>query len=247
MAREFNGSSQFLDFASDFIGAYPYSVSAWFNSDTIGANQSIFSVGQGDPGTTYHALQAAGGVGSDPIRFIRYDGSGHSAVTSTGYSQDTWHHAACVVASATSTAAFIDGGSKGTDSDNIAYDGSFDEITIGVNARSRSAYMDGSVAELAIWNIALDDAEVAMLAAGIISLRVRPQNLIAWLPLWRDEDEDYVGNRSFTANNSPTIDEHYPPIIRLSPKIYKPPSFLKVPVGILKPKRARVPIPQLQL
>jgi hypothetical protein len=57
--------------------------------------------------------------------------------------------------------------------------------TIGRRTNSAlSGYYSGRVAEAAIWSVALADAEIAALAAGVLPYRVRPGSLLAYWPLW---------------------------------------------------------------
>lgn len=50
-------------------------------------------------------------------------------------------------------------------------------------ASSTKGYFDGDIAEAAIWNVALSDAEIAMLAKGLSPLRVRPASLVSYVPM----------------------------------------------------------------
>jgi hypothetical protein len=72
----------------------------------------------------------------------------------------------------------------------------------------------GNIAHPAIWNVALTDAEVAMLASGLSPLRVRPQSLIFYLPtLGRDSPEiDIIGAQTFTVHGA-TASSNEPPFI----------------------------------
>ena len=67
--------------------------------------------------------------------------------------------------------------------------------------------MNGDLAHIAIWNVALTDAEIASLYNGGIGLDpryVRSANLVAYWPLIRN-DLDYIGGYNLTAYNSPTF------------------------------------------
>src|ERR1700741_5384202 len=96
---------------------------------------------------------------------------------------------ACGVWSASkSRSAYFNGGGKATNSAT--------QTPSGINATAIGAFLDtspdryhaGMVAEAAIWNVALTDAEVAVLAAAISPLAVRPGSLVAYWPL--------IGNNS---------------------------------------------------
>ena len=70
--------------------------------------------------------------------------------------------------------------------------------------------MSGSIAEPAVWNVVLTDAEVAILGAGFSPLFVRPQNLVFYPDLIRGLN-DKVGGLTLTANG--TVVSAHPPII----------------------------------
>ena len=55
-----------------------------------------------------------------------------------------------------------------------------------MSGATKQNYCDGSLAEAAIWNAALSDAEVAALATGVSPLLVRPGSLVFYAPLARD-------------------------------------------------------------
>jgi hypothetical protein len=86
-----------------------------------------------------------------------------------------------------------------------------DRISIGRLGRlNPAAYMDGLLAEVAIWNAALSDEEVASLAAGFSPLLVKPENLVVYVPLVRTI-QDVVGGLGFTATGT-VVAEHPPKI-----------------------------------
>jgi hypothetical protein len=170
-------------------------------------------IGDKDAGDQYHNLIAHGNVAGDPIYVQSRDASGtSSAVSTSGYSANTWHHACAVFGSGSDRRAFIDGGSKGTDSTSRAPTG-LDRAAIGALARSLPTFhMSGHIAEAAIWNVALSDAEVALLARSYCPLFIRPEYLKAYWPLIREPDLDKVGRYNMTVYNSPGVMPH-PPII----------------------------------
>lgn len=170
--------------ANAVITGYPFTLACWFNSDNIGISQVLMSVGDTATADNYHYLRAAGSVAGDPIQAgSAASGTARNAATGTGYSASTWHHACGVFAAAADRAAFIDGGSKGTNTQSTSPAG-LDATAIGRLETSTPAnHMSGMIAEAAIWDVALTDAEVALLAAGYSPLFVRPQNLVAYWPL----------------------------------------------------------------
>jgi hypothetical protein len=211
MVRSFDdGSSEYLQVGSTPVSSHPLTLAGWFNTDDLTANQTVIGLANSATGVDYFVLQFGGSSYSDQVAFEVLDGSAvdGTCTTSSAASANTWHHACGVAASGSSRAVYLDGGSKGTDTAGLSAH-STNTIGIGRNSDSTpSDYFSGSVAEVGIWNVALTDAEVAVLAAGYSPLFVRPASLVFYLPLVRDADEDIVGGRSLTPFNSPTIGAH---------------------------------------
>ena len=213
MARDFNGTTMYLENANAILSAYPLTMVGWFNSDSATGNQDILSIADGG-GTHYFALNAGGNAVGDPVRANVVGGGGTSvAQTTTGYTVGQWHHAAGVFASATSRAAFIDGGSKGTSAANNTPAG-LTRTSIGHKAVSaRTAFFDGRIAEVALWNVALTDAEVAALARGVAPPFIRFDALVGYWPVWGLHDPEIdltVNNRQMTLTASPAAASHAP-------------------------------------
>jgi hypothetical protein len=219
MSRLFDdGSNEYLEIDSSPVASEPFTLACWFYSDNIADRQSLICLADKDVADNYHSLRANGTGAGDPISALSYDGDSERASTSTGYSANTWHHACGVWAADNDRRAYIDGGSKGTNSNNQNVSG-IDRISIGRNGDSTPAnYMSGRIAEAAIWSAALTDAEVAILAKGYSPLFVRPQSLVAYWPLIRDEDQDRVGGYDLTAYNTPSIAVHLPMIYPAAPQ-----------------------------
>jgi hypothetical protein len=221
MSRSFNSlSSEYLEIDSTPVVAAPLTMACWgYITDTT-ANRCCMFVGDKDSGSDYWRLDFEGGAAGDPIAFIsRGTGGNVNAETSTGFSSGQWHHACGIELSDSSRAVYIDGGSKGTESTTVTPENS-DRVSIGRSGDSTpGAYFDGRIAEAALWNAALTDAEVASLAAGYSPLFIRPQSLVAYWPLIRDEDQDRIGGYDLTPFNTPSIASHspiiYPPLLPL--------------------------------
>ena len=228
MAREFDdGSSQYLLSGVQSIIVdntdLPITMACWFKSDDAAAYQVLLAIVDYSS-NEYLLLAAAGSVVGDPIRVTAYDGvTTASAVSSTGYSAGTWHHACGIFSAANSRAAFIDGGSKGTNATNVAGVGPLDRFVIGARVYAgggtKDLFMSGAIAEAAIWKAALSDAEVAILAHGFSPLMMRPESLVTYWALIRDADIDRVGGYHLTANGGPTVSAHMPKLLYPSAKL----------------------------
>lgn len=210
MARTFvRSSSEYLINESAVLTAAPCTFACFFNSASITVSQALIGIGDASATNTWFLMELGGAIGGDPIRaFARESGTNGRAETTAGYSADTDHHACTVFTSTTLRAAFLDGINKGTNTDTITPSG-LDRTTIGVLPRSAlDNSMDGDIWEAGIWNAALSDNEVAMLANGFSPLLVRRQNLILYVPLVRDIDRDIIGGLNFSVGGTPTVSPH---------------------------------------
>lgn len=211
MARAFaSGSSEYLLVNQAVVSGTPFTLACCFYPTQDTANQVLLSVADKDDGD-YHGLWASGAQAGDPLRANTWTGGAdYIAETSTGFTINTWHHGCGVWAADNDRRVYIDGGSKGTNADNWTV-ANIDRFRISASADATPfGYFDGRIAEAAVWDVALTDAEVAILAKGYSPLLVRPASLVAYWPLIRDEDQDRVGGYDLTAFNTPSIATHCP-------------------------------------
>lgn len=186
MARTFTAaSSQSLDRDVALFSA-PMSLGCWFNSDDAAAGQALISLSTAAANTNSLILYARGDVAGDPVQLNINDGAGDTVNSTTGYSVNTWHHACGVIASATDRRVFIDGGSKATTT--VSRSPTVDRFSVGrFGGLASGSFMSGRIAEVALWNAALDDAEVAALGKGFCPLLIRPQSLVGYWPLFGND------------------------------------------------------------
>jgi len=232
MARLFDdASTEYLQRSGAVVTAEPCTMAGWINTDNAGTWQNVFGVFDESASNVYLTVY----IGGDDLFVASNDGGGEeNAKIQNLLFDNTWHHVCGVWTSDASRAAFLDGGNKATNSDSSS-PANLDVTVIGRTADSTpSLYFSGMIAEVGFWNVALTDAEVAILAEGYSPLLVRPESLVAYWPLIRDTDDDIVGGYSMTAFNTPTIAAHprviYPGLI-----------YLGVPAAAAPP--ARIPRP----
>jgi hypothetical protein len=207
MAYDFDGTDDYIEAASAVLTAAPLTLACWFNSDSATANQTLISITNAG-GQERFILQAGGAQTGDPVRAITVAGNnGSSADSATGYSANTWHHAAAVFASTTSRTAYIDG-VGGTAETTSRTPGTLTATRIGVTVAggNRAQYMNGRLAEVAAWNVALDAAELAALAKGFRPSLIRPASLRLYVPLVR-EVADYSRAVALTTSG-PLVADH---------------------------------------
>lgn len=212
MARDFDGSSDYLEYAGTRITAAPLTLAAWFNTDSAAANQTVVAFSRSTTTTEGFRLQVTA-TGDLVSAVTTAGGTARTASTSTSFTTGTWHHGCAVFASTTSRAAYIDGGSKGTNGTSSSPT-NIDRTTVGVRYSSGSLtdHFDGRIGEVGIWNVALTDDEVAVLARGVSPRRVRPNSLVyCWRVMGKTSPEPPFagsGEDALTVSGSPALAAH---------------------------------------
>lgn len=96
-----------------------------------------------------------------------------------------WMHACAVFAGASDRRAFLDGSDKATDTTTTVAPTGTNVTTIGrQTSLSTGAYMWGRICDAAIWNVALEDEEIRLLASlRARPYQIRPESLQLYTPL----------------------------------------------------------------
>lgn len=223
MARSFARGSSQVAYCATPVTAAPLSVAGWFNTSDITNQQFLFAIVRhgGGSGGQFFAIELQGYVAGDPIAATAFGSSVVSAVTTTGFTQNTWHHACAVFASTTSRSIYLDGGGKATNTSSCS-PSNVDRLSIGTLSRSDNpnVWFTGLTGEWGVWNVALTDAEVAILAKGVSPLLVRPQSLAGYWPLIGRTDPEIELRRglNMTLANAPTVAEH--PRVLYAPRLW---------------------------
>lgn len=182
-SRLFDGTdTQYLNRAAAVRSSLPLSMACWFTQEdatefanfpmlmligTSGVNNHRWTLGFSNTG----ALVAA----STTTTTVQ-------ATASATVGDTNFHHACGVWASNTDRAVYFDGANKGTNTtSNAPTTAGMNQTTLGIRPTLDGSSHEGKIAHAAFWSVALTDAEVALLAAGISPLQIQRANLICYL------------------------------------------------------------------
>jgi hypothetical protein len=146
------------------------------------------------------------GIGANAYSALVGSTGANSGASAVGqYTTNNWLHMACVHSSTSNRIVYANNVSA-TDTTSVVAPSSLQRITIGANHTGTSP-MDGIIAEVAVWSVALTASEIQSLYRGMSASMVRPQSLAFYAPLIRDII-DVRGGLSITNNNNATITNH---------------------------------------
>lgn len=222
MARNFvRASDEYLELLSAPITAAPFTISALArtDTDTTSDDYCIAQIQNSAVSGHYWRLNADGsGAEAGDFSFsVNAAGSFEDANSGLIPVVGTWYHVAAIAIASDSRKILVDGTNEATNT-VLRTPTNIDSISIGRERDSTpSDSWSGDIAEVAVWNVALMDAEVAILAARYSPLFVRPGNLVFYSLLVRSLQERISGN-ILTANGT-TVAAH-PAIIYPSPPFF---------------------------
>ena len=208
MSRYFSHSHTcFLESVGSPVVATPLTMSIWFWRFGSG-NECFFTVGGYDGGNDHiFMLQQVN------TEFRAYTVAGGSAAAAEASVEcgntSQWYHGCGVFRANNDRSVYLDGGNRGNNASAITPAVVTPAVRLGDRKNVADQPMTGRLAEAAVWNVALSDPEIAILGKGYSPLLIRPQNLVMYVPLIRDADEDIVGGLSFAEGaTAPTIADH---------------------------------------
>ena len=181
MARSFaNTATDYLEHVGSLISATaprPISVGVWFKAASRGVTHSIFCNNKSNNPRLWMAVLDAGG-GNDKLSLYS---QGFADSSTFVLSTTAWTHLGWTWDTDNAVAFYVNGIARGTAAiapsgltTDTAVIGAIDGVLFPPN---------GSLAEFAAWNAILNASEFASLGARVNPLRIRPQNLIQYVPI----------------------------------------------------------------
>lgn len=215
MARSFDyTASEYLSVSGQLGNPATISVAAWVSFDASTDTNGSTVINMGDHFGVILNNESA--PAASYLRAFWYDTNWRAADDNTDYLGAGLIHILFVCnPSGSSQVLYVNGSSVATNTTSAALSWSANgtDTFIGRHGNGEITWdMNGEISEIGVWNSALTAADAATLAAGFAPPFVQPQNIIAYWPLIRDEDQDRTGGYDLTAFNTPTIAAH-PPII----------------------------------
>jgi hypothetical protein len=199
----------------------PFSVAAWFNSDCPDAIQAIYSQSKETDGLNYFSVVVHNHTNSHKLCiYARSSATYVGALTTTGASDNTWHHACGVFAAADDRRVYIDGGSKNTETTSCTPADLENTTIANLEHWIATWYFSGIIGEVAVWSVALTDADVLILSKAYSPLFVKPASLLCYWPLFRIKSvtqPEIINGYTMAEGNTPSTAAH-PRIIYPAPQ-----------------------------
>jgi len=212
MARNFNGTTQRLVNVTGVpVSVAPLTVSAWVNPSTAAPldDMVIISLCRTDSAQHWFRLLIEGNTIADrgyPRWAVTAGGVAGKAQATSLILANTWQHLCGVEYSSSNRSVFLNAGSQGSNFD-LRVPAGVNRIDIAhCNWIGNPDWFSGSIAHVAIWNVALLTNEIKALSSGLSPLQIRPDKLVAYYPLnGRPTEPDVVRKLNLTVVNAPLV------------------------------------------
>lgn len=218
MARDFDGSTQFLSGAASLVTTFPFTLAVRYNTDTTAVNQNLFGLYAGATAQAhYMSLSDSGGTKRGFATSVSTAGGFDHAITTTTVTVSTWSSMVGLYASSTSRRSVLNGDIAGAGTNTAT------NAPVGLDTFHAAQYnptdvdeFNGRLAEIAVWSSIITDAEITAYDRGVSPLLISPGTLQHyWQLLGRNDPEpDLIGRASFTLNGTPANAVH--------PRVYMP-------------------------
>lgn len=190
---------------------YPVTLAGWFQTTTTAQWSTIIMLTKKSAaGDDFFVIgMSSAGAARAGVRNTTTGNQVGSLTTSA----DTWTHVVGTFASSTLREVFFNGTADGTETTAVTFPDGMDEISIGEFGGSGGGDgMNGTIAEVGVWDVVLTDGEALALANGATPNQIRPSNLVGYWPLWGAEvGKDLSGKGNHLTNEGTTIEAFHSP------------------------------------
>lgn len=216
MSYDFDNSGTTRLSVATPIAALPLTIAAWFKVEGDGNGNAIVCLGNASNSEIFR-LAAAMDIASDPIRFRATNAGGTNHDFGGGtISLNTWYHAAIVVSGTgqAQRAVFLNGTKYTSAGANTRDISSATILSIGAQyqAGTYGVDIDGKIAHVAVWDVALTDGNITSLAGGANPMTISASDLVSYWPLTADL-VDLIASLTLTnsggaslSGDNPTVD-----------------------------------------
>jgi hypothetical protein len=196
--------------------AFPITMVGWANPNTSN-NGVICGLSSDTTSSNYLLLMTNNNAGTPRFRIAqRNSGESELAIVGSNISTGTWYHAAAVFRSSTDRELYRNGVSDATEAVTTSSFPSLTTMNLSCGAwddnSSVGGHTDSYVGGCAVWNAELTVSEIKSLAGGASPLRIRPDQLLMYVPLLGvspEIDFSKYGN-SFSVVGSPGVIDNPP-------------------------------------
>jgi len=155
---DFDGTDDFVQ-ADNEITDYPFTLECWVRFDVVNASQSVLYLSKTGSSTVYYGFSMA----STGKLFIRSRNTTDTITNgNTTISANTWYHLAGVFTSNTERTLYLNGVLEVTQTNNVAFASTSIKVFMGLfRDSSPSAYLNGKMSDVRIWNTARTAQQIA--------------------------------------------------------------------------------------
>jgi hypothetical protein len=233
MARGVYSTTNHFVYAGGVVTATPLTMSCWCyltTTPTGGKLVGLFYTSGAGTKLDGFDIAVVGTTGN----IIADTGDGttvNNATSAAGANLTAWNHIGGVFTSAASRNAWLNGVKSSTSTVSRTPSAAANKTAIGVKYNQNNSKDGGAlemyIAEVAIWSVALTDAEMAQLATGCTPLLVCPESLVSYYPLIRGDtngdEPDLMGGLKMVEQGTVPVAAHprvfypnRPRVLRLS-------------------------------
>ncbi len=207
MSRDLSNTNRLS--ATAAVTAAPLTMACWALPDDI-TSAHIYMRIRNSGNTRIFRVDMRGDVTGDPVRLLVDDGPTLVfADTGNAYSATSWNSLVYREVSTSSRNLVLNGdiASMATEATTITPAGL---VTFELGQASN---IEGLIARVALWNVALADNDVRMFHAGASPVRIRPDALVGYWEIYGADspEPDWSGQgNGMTLTNSPAQADHAP-------------------------------------